>query len=130
MTKRDFTEMQRKSGSEPAIFKVHHDEASDSGWRMIDCNHESSDMFEELTLCVRKRFGLANEDLFFQYNDNDDGPISVHSSIELKEALGHFAPPSYTKLTLHQKKVPNKVMAQAGLPTEKAKDEDAHDELE
>jgi myosin heavy subunit len=130
MTKRDFTEMQRKSGRELAKFKVQHDEASDSGWRVIECNHESPDMFEELALCVRERFGLANEVLFFQYTDNDGDPISVHNSIELKEAMGHFAPPSYTKLTLHQKKAPNKVMAQAGLPTEKAKDEDVQDELE
>jgi len=129
MTKRDFTELQRMSGGEPAKFKVHYDEASDSGWRVIDCSHESPDMFEELALCVRKCFGLANEVLFFQYKDNEGDTISVYNGIELKEAMGHFSPPSYTKLTLHQKKASTKVVAQAGLPTEKAKDEDAHDEL-
>ena len=119
-----FTEMERKS-SEAVKFKVRRVGASDPAWRKIVFTPESHDMFQELARRVSQVFGLADEGLYFQYQDEEGDPISVHSNIEIKEAMRQFAP-KCPKLTF-QETASDKVVAKAGAPTEKKKDGDEHD---
>ena len=119
-----FTEMQRKS-SEAVKFKVRRVGASDPAWRKIVLTPESHDMFQELARRVSKVFGLADEGLFFQYQDEEGDIISVHSNIDIQEAMRQFAP-KCPKLTF-EGTASDKVVAKAGAPTEKKKDGDEHD---
>eukprot|EP00802_Teleaulax_amphioxeia_P008314 Tamp_08322.p1 GENE.Tamp_08322~~Tamp_08322.p1 ORF type:complete len:631 (+),score=186.87 Tamp_08322:29-1894(+) len=115
-----------RESRESAKFKVQHHGAST--WRVIKCNYDSQDMFQELVRRVREVFGLSDEGLYFQYEDKVGDTVEVHNDIDLKLAMPQFAP-SYPKLTI-QGTASDKVVAQAGAPTEKEKDGDAHDARE
>jgi DNA repair exonuclease SbcCD ATPase subunit len=85
-------------------------------WRVIACSHECHDMFKQLQRLVSERFGLANDGLSFQYQDEDGDTISVCSSVELTEAILQF-PSTHPKLILCQQKTSSKVLEDAGLLT-------------
>jgi len=87
---------------------------------VISCP-DSCDLFKELTRRARERLALPDDELvFFKYRDSEDDVISVHSTVELREAIRQF-PSCYPKLQLcvHQT-APTSGIRQAGTDESKA----------
>jgi hypothetical protein len=90
----DDAECQNPGKSNETKFKVEYlHPGSEPDIRVITCSDRCHNIFEDLASRASERFehfGLATEQLFFQYTDSEGDTISVCSSVELKEAICQF----------------------------------------
>jgi DNA repair exonuclease SbcCD ATPase subunit len=90
----DDSECQNPGKSNETKFKVEYlHPGSEPNIQVITCSDQCHNIFKDLVSRASERFehfGLAKEQLFFQYTDSEGDTISVSSRVELKEAIYQF----------------------------------------